>query len=111
MTGFVDWGQGFGSSFDVSMQAPNRRLLEVSGTTGVLTVPGDHAPGSEEPSQILVQRRDDTVETTTVPGANAFAEMIRQFGDVVAELEHPVFGPAESKRLAAIIDALHVTAR
>jgi len=107
MTGFVDWGDGFASSFEVGMDAPHRRILEVSGTTGALTVPGQHAPGPEEPSDIVVQRRDDSVETTRVDGANAFAEMIKQFGAVVAELEHPVFGPTESKRLAHVIDALH----
>jgi len=69
------------------------------------------APGPEEPSDIVVQRRDGSVETTRVEGANAFVGMIQQFADVVDELEHPVFGPTESIRLAAILDALHAASR
>ena len=34
MTGFVDWGDGLGSSFDVSFESPHRRLLEIAGTDG-----------------------------------------------------------------------------
>jgi xylose dehydrogenase (NAD/NADP) len=107
MTGFVDWGDGVGSSFDVSFEAPHRRLLEVSGTTGVITVPGQHAPGPEVPSQILVQRRDDTIETIEVPGANAFVGMVDQFADVIERRAEPVFGRIESVRLAQVLDALH----
>jgi predicted dehydrogenase len=107
MTGFVDWGHGAGSSFDVSFEAPHRRVLEVSGTTGVITLPGHHAPGPMGPSQILVQRRDDTVETLEVPGANAFIGMADQFADVVEGRAEPVFGRTESVRLAQVLEALH----
>lgn len=106
MTGFVDWGRGVGSSFDVSFQAPQRRVLEVSGTEGVLTLPGLHTPGPETPSQILIQRCDDTVDTFDVPGANAFVGMVDHFADVVSGAA-PVFGRAESIRLADVLDALH----
>ena len=109
MTGFVDWGGGVGSSFDVSFEAPHRRVLEVSGTTGIITLPGQHAPGPEAPSQILVQRRDDTVETIEVPGANAFIGMVDQFADVVEGRAQPHFGRTESERLARVLDALHAT--
>ena len=107
MTGFVDWDEGAGSSFDVSFESPHRRVLEVSGTSGVITLPGQHAPGPEGPSQILVQRRDDAVETHEVPGANAFIGMIDQFADVVEGNAQPVFGRTESVRLARVLDALH----
>ena len=107
MTGFVDWGHGAGSSFDVSFEAPQRKLLEVSGTTGVITLPGDHAPGPTGPSQILVQRRDGTVETLELAGANAFIGMVDQFADVVAGLAEAVFGRTESVRLARVLEALH----
>jgi predicted dehydrogenase len=107
MTGFVDWGRGVGSNFDVSFQAPHRRILEVTGTTGVLTVPGQHTPGPETPSQILIQRRDDSVETVDVPGASAFVGMIDQFAAVVRGGSPPVFGRTESVRLACLLDRLH----
>ncbi|MCU1391952.1 MAG: oxidoreductase domain protein [Ilumatobacteraceae bacterium] len=107
MSGFVDWGSGVGSAFEVSFEAPSRRILELTGTEGVITVPGWHAPGPETPSQILVQRRDDTVETIEVEGANAFVGMMEQFATVVRGEAAPVFGRTESVRLAVLIDALH----
>jgi D-xylose 1-dehydrogenase (NADP+, D-xylono-1,5-lactone-forming) len=111
MTGFVDWGEGVGSSFDVSFEVPPRRMLEISGTEGVLTMPGYHAPGPEEPSQIHIRRRDDTERTIEVPGANAFVGMVDHFAAVVHEREAPVFGHLESCRMALVIDALHAAAR
>jgi predicted dehydrogenase len=110
MTGFVDWGEGVGSSFDVSFETPPRRLLEVSGTQGVLTMPGYHAPGPEEPSQIHIRLRDDSQRTIDVPAGNAFVGMVDHFAAVVEERERPVFGPQESCRLARVIDALHAAA-
>jgi D-xylose 1-dehydrogenase (NADP+, D-xylono-1,5-lactone-forming) len=110
MTGFVDWGEGVGSSFDVSFEEPARRLLEITGTEGVLTMPGYHAPGPEEPSQIHILLRDDTQRTIEVPGANAFVGMVDHFAAVVDERERPVFGQPESCRLARLIDALHAAA-
>ena len=107
MTGFVDWGGGFGSSFDVSFEAPHRRVLEITGTTGVITLPGQHAPGPEIPSEILVQRLNDSVETIQVPGANAFIGMVDQFADVIEGRSQLVFGRTESVRLARILDELH----
>jgi len=110
MTGFVDWGEGFGSSFDVSFQAPPRRLLEITGTEGVLTLPGYHAPGPDEPSEIHIRLRDDTVRKIDVPGGNAFVDMVDHFAAVVDEREHPIFGRLESCRMARVIDALHAAA-
>jgi xylose dehydrogenase (NAD/NADP) len=107
MTGFVDWGGGVGSHFDVSFQAPHRRILEITGTEGILTVPGQHAPGPEAPSQILIQRRDDSVEVIDIEGASAFVGMVDQFAASVRGEEPPVFGRIESIRLARLLDALH----
>ena len=56
---------------------------------------------------MLIQRRDDTVETIDVPGASAFVGMIEQFADVVRGDAPPVFGRTESERLARVLDALH----
>ncbi|MCU1397420.1 MAG: oxidoreductase domain protein [Acidimicrobiales bacterium] len=107
MTGFVDWGRGVGSNFDVSFRAPHRRILEITGTEGVLTVPGQHTPGPETASQILIQRRDDAVEVIDVEGANAFVGMVDQFAAVVRGDAPAVFGRAESERLARVLDRLH----
>ena len=107
MTGFVDWGRGVGSNFDVSFRAPHRRILEITGTEGVLTVPGQHTPGPETPSQILIQRRDDSVEVIDVEGANPFVAMADQFAAVVRGESPAVFGRQESVRLARLLDRLH----
>ncbi|HEY4332903.1 MAG TPA: Gfo/Idh/MocA family oxidoreductase [Ilumatobacteraceae bacterium] len=110
MTGFIDWGDSLGSSFDVSFEAPPRRALDITGTEGILTVPGWHAPGPEEPSEIHVQRRDEVV-VLPVEGGNAFVGMVDQFAAVIDEVEAPVFGRRESERLAAVIDALQAASR
>jgi D-xylose 1-dehydrogenase (NADP+, D-xylono-1,5-lactone-forming) len=107
MTGFVDWGSGVGSSFDVSFEAPHRRVLEVTATDGIVTLDGFHAPGPETSSQIIIQRRDDTNEVIVVDGANAFVGMIDQFAAVVRNESDAVFGAAESIRLAYVLDDLH----
>ena len=107
MTGFVDWGDGLGSSFDVSFESPHRRLLEIAGTDGIITMPGFHAPGPIGPSEIHILRRDDSTEVVDVVGANAFVGMIDQFADVVHGDAGPVFGRVESVRLAIVIDELH----
>ncbi|MCU1387650.1 MAG: oxidoreductase domain protein [Ilumatobacteraceae bacterium] len=107
MTGFVDWGRGVGSNFDVSFQAPQRRILEITGTDGILTVPGQHTPGPETASQILIQRRDDAVEVIDVEGASAFVGMVDQFAAVVRGQAPAVFGRRESVRLARLLDRLH----
>jgi len=111
MTGFVDWGGGLGSSFNVSFEAPARRVLEVSGAEGILTLPGFHAPGPLGPSDIMIERRDGSTEMINVEGANAFVEMIDQFASVVNGDAAPVFGRRESVRLARVIDALHAVTR
>ena len=111
MTGFVDWDDGFGSSFDVSFEQPARRVLEVAGTEGIIIVPGFHTPGPLDPSEIHILRRDDSTEIIAVDGANAFSGMIDQFAAVVAGEAAPVFGRIESERLARVIDALHAVSR
>jgi predicted dehydrogenase len=107
MTGWIDWGEGFSSSFDVSFDAPQRREMALSATHGLVEVPGEHVPGSTEPSVVNVQRRDGSVETITCDGANAYAGMVSHFERVVSGDEEPIFGRTESLRLADILDQLH----
>ncbi|MEO6126239.1 MAG: Gfo/Idh/MocA family oxidoreductase [Ilumatobacteraceae bacterium] len=111
MTGFVDWGDGLGGSFDVSFQAPQRRSLEVTGSNGILTLPGHHSPGSERESEIVIDRRDGSREVILVAGANAFVGMIEHFAMLIDGEEPPVFGETQSIRLAHTLDALHAVSR
>lgn len=107
MSGWIDWGSGFSSSFDVSFDAPLRKQMAVSGSNGLVDVPGFHVPGPTESSQLLIERRDGTTETIECDGADAYAGMVAQFEAVAAGKEPPVFGREESLRLAVILDQLH----
>ena len=107
MSGFVDWGAGFGSSFAVSFDAPPNRTLSVAGSDIVVTLPGWHVPGPPEPSELALHGRDGTVRTLLCDGANAYAELVRHFASVVHGQAQPVFGRAESHRLAAVLQRLH----
>jgi predicted dehydrogenase len=108
MSGWIDWGSGFSSAFDVSFDAPLRKQMAVSGSDGLLDVPGFHVPGPAEPSQLLITRRDGTTETIECEGADAYAGMVAHFEAVCNGDQSPVFGREESLRLAEILEQLHV---
>lgn len=107
MAGWIDWGSGFSSAFDVSFDAPLRKQMAVSGSLGLVELPDHHVPGPLETSEIIIERRDGSVETVECAGANAYAGMVAHFEAVVAGEQKPVFGMEESMRLAAILDELH----
>ena len=107
MAGWIDWGQGFSSTFDVSFDAPLRKQMALSASHGLVNIPGMHVPGPEEPSEIYVERRDGSVDTIECAGANAYAEMVSHFEAAVTGVEQPIFGRRESLRLATILDELH----
>jgi D-xylose 1-dehydrogenase (NADP+, D-xylono-1,5-lactone-forming) len=107
MSGWIDWGRGFSSAFDVSFNAPLRKQMAVSGSHGLVNVPGAHVPGPIEPSTLEIERRNDTVDSVECEGGYAYAEMAAHFEAVAAGTASPVFGRIESLRLAAILDQLH----
>ncbi len=107
MAGWIDWGSGFSSAFDVSFDAPLRKQMALSASLGLVELPGEYVPGPPDASQIIIERRDGSVETVECAGANAYAGMVAHFEAVVAGEQKPVFGMEESMRLAAILDELH----
>ena len=108
MTGWIDWSGGFGSAFHVSFDAPSARHLALSASEGLVTVVGDNTPGSLEPSDLVIERRDGSVDTITCEGGNAFEGLVRQL-EAVAYGEAPaVFGRTESVRLAQTLEGLHL---
>ncbi|MEO8265908.1 MAG: Gfo/Idh/MocA family oxidoreductase [Ilumatobacteraceae bacterium] len=107
MSGWIDWGEGFSSTFDVSFDAPVRKQMALSASNGLVNVPGLHVPGPEEPSELHVERRDGSIDVIECAGANAYAEMVQHFEAVVAGEAEPIFGRQESMRLATIFDELH----
>jgi predicted dehydrogenase len=108
MTGWVDWSGGFGSSFHVSFEAPASRQLGLVASEGVVTVPGSHAPGPLEPSTIVVERLDGSVEHIECAGGDAYQGLAEHFAAVVAGAAQPVFGRTESVRLASVLQQLHI---
>jgi predicted dehydrogenase len=107
MAGWIDWGSGFSSAFDVSFDAPLRKQMALSASLGLVELPGHHVPGPLDASQLIIERRDGSVETVECAGANAYAGMVAHFEAVVAGEQKPVFGMEQSMRLAAILDELH----
>jgi xylose dehydrogenase (NAD/NADP) len=107
MSGWIDWGQGFSSTFDVSFDGPVRKQMALSASDGLVNVPGLHVPGPEGPSTLEIERRDGSTDIVECAGANAYAEMVSHFEDVVAARAQPIFGREESLRLAEIFDELH----
>lgn len=108
MNGWVEWGAGFGSSFAVSFDAPAHRSMGLVSSDAIVTLPGWHAPGPLEASEIVLERRDGTVEHIACEGADAYTELVAHFANVVAGNAEPVFGRAESERLADVIARLHL---
>ena len=94
MAGWIDWGSGFSSAFDVSFDAPVRKQMALSASLGLVELPGEHVPGPLDTSQIIIERRDGSVETVECAGANAYAGMVAHFEAVVAGEQKPVFGMA-----------------
>jgi xylose dehydrogenase (NAD/NADP) len=108
MSGWVDWGGGFGSSFGVSFDAPSNRSLSLVCSDGVITLPGWHAPGPLEASEIVIERRSGRLERIECAGADAYTELVQHFAAVVAGDQQPVLGRAESLRLADVLQRLHI---
>jgi len=107
MSGWIDWGDHFSSSFDVSFDAPLHKQMAVSGSNGLLDVPGFHVPGPEDESIVTIARRDGSIDTIECAGANAYAGMVSHFEAVALNGAAPIFGRTESMRLANIFDELH----
>jgi D-xylose 1-dehydrogenase (NADP+, D-xylono-1,5-lactone-forming) len=107
MAGWIDWGGGFSTTFDVTFDGPTRKEMALSASLGLVNLPGSHVPGPLEHSDIIVERRDGSLDTIRCAGANSYAEMVAQFEAVIEGREQPVFGKQESLRLAAILDELH----
>jgi predicted dehydrogenase len=108
MTGWVDWAGGFGSSFHVSFDAPTARRMALAASDGIVTLPGFHSPGPLEPSEIVIERRDDSVERIQCDGGDGYQGLVEHFAEVAAGREEPVFGSVESVRLANVLQQLHV---
>ena len=107
MAGWIDWGGGFSATFDVSFDAPLRKLMALSASHGLVDLPGSHVPGPRENSEIVITRRDGSVDTVECAGANAYAGMAAHFEQVASGDAPAIFGRQQSLRLATVLDNLH----
>ncbi|HUC33904.1 MAG TPA: Gfo/Idh/MocA family oxidoreductase [Ilumatobacteraceae bacterium] len=107
MTGWLDWGGGFGSGFHTSFDAPHTRRLTMSCSDALVDLPGWHAPGPLEDNELVIERRDGSVERVACAGGDAYLGLVQHFAGVVAGDTAPVFGRTESLRLAEILARLH----
>lgn len=111
LSGFLDLGEGFSATCEVSFESVYGRSFVLTGTEGRITIPDWFAPGPEEPSTVDVLRLDESVEQIPVAGLNAYGAMLDQFADVVRHGATPRWGATESRLLARWIDALRDAAR
>jgi len=107
LSGWLDLGEGFVATCEVSFESVYGRSFILTGTEGQITIPDWFAPGPAEESMIDVLRRDESVRAIVAPGVNAYGEMLDQFADVVHHGATPRWGATESRLLARWIDALH----
>ena len=113
LSGWLDFGPSLGSGFralvETSFEAPHRRNQELVGTAGVLRRPRAWFP-AEDDTVVEVTRADDTVDRFTCAGGNAYRGMIDAFHGVVRKGDAPLFGTAESLRLARTLDRVAAAA-
>lgn len=110
LSGWLDLGEGFVATCEVSFESVYGRSFILSGTQGQISIPDWFAPGPIEDSTVDVLRLDETVHAIPARGTNAYGEMLDQFADVVQTGARPRWGADESRLLARWIEALHAAA-
>jgi D-xylose 1-dehydrogenase (NADP+, D-xylono-1,5-lactone-forming) len=106
LSGWLDLGDGVSGAVSVSFDAPHRRLFDLVGRDGEVHIADHFAPGPTDDGVLEVRRRDGSFDAVPFRGVDAYAAMLDQFADVIGGAS-PLWGPAESMRLAGWIDALH----
>jgi predicted dehydrogenase len=107
MSGQIDWGAGFSSSFHVSFDAPHTRTWSLVGSLETIELRGMFVPGPIEPSDLVRTRRDGSQVADTCAGGASYAAMVEHFHDVAMHGAAPVFGRSESERLSRLLARLH----
>jgi xylose dehydrogenase (NAD/NADP) len=108
LRGWLDFGDGLVATVECSFEAPERQLLEVTGTDAILSVERPFTCGPADTAMRL-RHRDGTVEARRVLGLDAFRAMVDA---ACAELRRPADEPsrfrpaAETVAVAALCDRL-----
>lgn len=107
LSGWLDLGEGFAATCEVSFESVSGRSYILSGTNGQITIPDWFAPGPAHDSTVDVLQLDGSVLSLPAAGADAYGEMLDQFARVVQHDAAPRWGDKESRLLARWIEALH----
>ncbi len=75
LRGWLDFGGGLVATVECSFEAPERQLLEITGTEAVLSVDRPFTCGPAD-TMMRLRFRDGTTETRHSRGANAYREMV-----------------------------------
>jgi predicted dehydrogenase len=75
LRGWLDFGDGLVATVECSFEAPERQLLEVSGTDAVLSVERPFTCGPSD-TGVRLLHRDRDVEDRRTPALNPFREMV-----------------------------------
>lgn len=104
-SGWLDFGGGFTASFETSLEAPERQLLEVVGTEAVLRIEGQaFTPGPKD----TTLRVGDQIITC---GANdSYQAMVEHFAAVVRGEAALLRTPHASIQMLGLLDRLRATA-
>lgn len=108
-SGWLDFGDGRTGSFQCSLEAPERQLLELVGTETSLFVEQPFTPGPGHRTITVRERSGRTAELTT-GGGDPYELMVEHFAAVVrgdAALERT---PEESIGLQRLVDRLQWSA-
>jgi D-xylose 1-dehydrogenase (NADP+, D-xylono-1,5-lactone-forming) len=108
-SGWLAFPRGFTASFACSFEAPERQLLEVTGTAAIVSVDWPFAGGAAGTRPRLVHV-DGRVEEVAGPDGDPYLAMVEHFAVAVrgrAPLAHP---PEASVALLALLDRLRAVA-
>lgn len=109
MNGILWFDDGRMATFDTGFTHPLRLWMEITGTTGVVTVCDMWLP--EAQAKFRVEREGQPAETVVVENENQIVHMLEDFGRAVLENRPVTPSPLEAVRTLRVLDALAESAR
>ena len=109
MNGILWFDDGRMATFDTGFTHPLRLWMEITGTTGVVTVCDMWLP--EARAKFRVEREGQPAETVVVENEDQIVSMLEDFGRSALEKEPVYPSPQEAVRTLRVLDALAESAR
>lgn len=108
-SGWLRFRDGLTASFDCSFEGPERQLLEISGSDGVLRALRIFT-GMERDVDLHLLHRNGRDEQIRTPGADPYRAMVEHFAAAVRGVEPLRHGPEHSIRLLSLLDRVRAAA-